>query len=81
MLNKIPKRGDSYNIAQGATLYRIDEDGGLIFSEMLAKPALAMFVDVEKEDHARVIIGDKIRCVGLETLREIRNEALNGDKA
>ena len=74
MLNREPKRGDSYNIAQGATLYRIDIDGGLIFSEIASKPILAMFVDLEKEDHAKVIVGDKIRCVGLETLREIKNE-------
>ena len=67
-----PKRGNSLMIAQGSHLYKFDD--GLIFSEELKKPKLAMFIDYDKEDFARVIIEDKIRFVKIEDLREVQNE-------
>lgn len=75
MLNRIPQRGDSYNIAQSAALYRIEDDGGLVFVEFAIKPILALFIELERgEDFAKVIVGDKVRCVGIENLREIRGD-------
>jgi hypothetical protein len=71
MLSKEPRRGDSIKIAQGAPLYRLDYDGGLIFSSTVREPLLGMFVDYDKEDHARIIISDLIRIVRIEDLREV----------
>ncbi len=72
MLLMEPKRGNSLMVAQGSHLYKFD--GGLIFSEELKKPKLAMFIDYDNEDFARVIIEDKIRFVKVENLREVLNE-------
>ena len=71
MLLMEPRRGDSIKIAQGAPLYRMDQDGGLIFSSTASEPILGMFVDYDKEDHARIIISDLIRVVRIEDLREV----------
>jgi hypothetical protein len=49
----------------------MENDGGLIFSEYVKEPVLAMFVDYDKEDHARVIIGNTLRVARIEDLREV----------
>lgn len=71
MMLQEPIRGNSIMIAQGSHVYKYD--GGLIFSEQAAAPKLAMFVDYDGEDFARVIIEDKIRYVKIEDMREVKN--------
>jgi hypothetical protein len=71
MMLREPKRGDSLKVAQGSNLYRMENDGGLTFSEYVKEPILAMFVDYDKEDHARVIIGNTLRVARIEDLREV----------
>ena len=72
MLLNEPRRGNSLIVAQGSLLYKFDN--GLIFSEEVKDPKLAMFINFDNEDFARIIIEDKIRFVKVEDLREVKND-------